>query len=136
MHVTAHRLKEVRQWKKQSQSEFAKSFGISLRSYQYYESGDRALPIDLLRTLADMGINIHWFITGNGDMLIEGDDQAEGEKLKAEYWQSRHHLLETSVKVARQRVINKIGREEADKAFKEILQTQQEGVQLETKEKS
>ncbi len=126
MHDAAYRLKEVRHWRKQSQSDFAKSCGISLRSYQYYESGNRALHIDLLRTLADMGINIHWFITGKGEMLITGEDQAEQQRLQAEYWQTRHHLLETSVKVARQRVIKKIGREKADEVFKEVVQAKHE----------
>lgn len=57
-------------------------------------------------------------------MLISGEDQGERQRLQAEYWQGKHNLLETSVKVARQRVIEKIGQEQADEVFREIIQTQ------------
>ncbi len=46
----------------------------------------------------------------------------EQQKLQVECWQTRHHLLKTSVKVAHHRVIEMVGREKADEVFKDVIQ--------------
>lgn len=65
----ALRLKSIRKFKGLSQTSFAKQLGIPLRSYQYYETGERPIPSRVLQRLSEMGVSIHWLLTGNGEMF-------------------------------------------------------------------
>ena len=121
MHDTAFRLGKIRETKKISQGEFAKLLGASLRSYQYYESGSRPVPLDLLRGLAEMGTNIHWLLTGKGEMFLQEGDKFEQQRLSAEYWQKNHEVLETAVKLAYTRLTDSEGEERAKEIFKETM---------------
>lgn len=67
------RLKQIRQQIGVSQIAFAGMFGLKQQTYQKYESGIVSMPQDLLEQLADkMNINLHWLITGNGPMHLDG----------------------------------------------------------------
>lgn len=120
MHNPAAGLDRIRRSKKLSQSEFAKSLGVSLRSYQYYESGARSIPIEVLRGLAEIGANIHWLLTGKGEMFLEDEGNVEQQRLSADYWQKNHEVLEAAVKLAYQRLIDSDGEEKAEEIFREI----------------
>ena len=47
------RLREVREFRKKTQAACAKCLGVSVRSYQYYEAGNREPGIKSLIALAD-----------------------------------------------------------------------------------
>lgn len=64
------RLKEVRLSTKKSQRVFAEHFGLAQQTYANYETGKSAVPDDFKKQLADMGINIHWLVTGYGQMRL------------------------------------------------------------------
>jgi putative transcriptional regulator len=52
-----------------SQSQFAKEMGVTLRAYQYYESGERVPHIHLLSKIADANnTTIDWILTGKVDV--------------------------------------------------------------------
>ena len=119
MHNTASCLIEIRKSKKLSQNEFAKSLGVSLRSYQYYESGARPIPIEVLQGLAEIGANVHWLLTGEGEMFLEDEGNVEQQRLSAKYWQKNHETLEAAVKLAYRRLADRDGEERAKEIFVE-----------------
>lgn len=113
MHNTASYLKEVRESRGLSQGKFAKSLGVSLRSYQYYESGTRPLPIELLGRLAEQGVSLQWLLLGRGSRDLPAEEELEELKVLAEYWRANYQLLEASLKLARTRVKEKYGEDVA-----------------------
>ena len=52
---------------------FANRIGVKQQTYSNYESGRADIPDDLKRKLAEMGINIHWLVTGEGPMTLDGE---------------------------------------------------------------
>ena len=61
------RLKEARNIKGFTQSQMASMIGVEVRSYQFYESGDRFPKPDILLKIADsLSVSIDW--------LFERDD--------------------------------------------------------------
>lgn len=67
------RLKLVRDEFEESQAKFSKRLGIAQNTWGQYEIGKRSIPDDLKQQLADMGINLHWLITGEGPMYLNSD---------------------------------------------------------------
>ncbi len=64
------RIKELRTFFKMTQYEIAEKLGISQPKYANYESRGSIPPIDILEKLSDLfNINLHWLITGTGEML-------------------------------------------------------------------
>ncbi|MBR9840808.1 MAG: helix-turn-helix transcriptional regulator [Rhodobacteraceae bacterium] len=64
------RLAEFRNTKALLQHELAESIGISPRSYQNYELGIRAAPMEVISKIAEKhGVSAHWLITGEGYMF-------------------------------------------------------------------
>ena len=124
-----NRLVQVRKDLGLSQTQLADRLGIHWQTISRVETGQRKVDAEVLVCLCEMGYDATWLLTGKGDMLLTGQDHIEQQRLKAEYWETRHHLLETSVKVARHRIIDIVGREKADEVFKEIIQAQDEGAQ-------
>ncbi|MDO8608244.1 MAG: helix-turn-helix transcriptional regulator [Phaeospirillum sp.] len=55
-----------------TQSEMAARLRIGLRTYASYESGERLPLAETLAALGQMGFNIHWLITGEGQMRPGG----------------------------------------------------------------
>lgn len=53
------------------QSEAAAALGVSLRSYAYYERGERIPDGEALERLASEGWNINWLLTGTGPERLE-----------------------------------------------------------------
>ena len=49
----AQKLREKREQKKITQRELAEYLGMKIRSYQFYEGGEREPPIDKLIAIAD-----------------------------------------------------------------------------------
>ncbi|WP_332444351.1 helix-turn-helix transcriptional regulator [Wolinella succinogenes] len=66
------RLKEIRKNLKISQGEMSKILEVSIKSVSGYENG-LEMSSKLLRKLAEkLNINIHWLITGQGEMFYQG----------------------------------------------------------------
>ena len=49
---------------------FSSKLGLENQTYGRYEKGDRSLPDDIKLQLFEMGINISWLITGEGEMFV------------------------------------------------------------------
>lgn len=63
------RLREVREKYGESQAKFAQRFGIAQNTYGQYEIGKRSIPDDFKTMLAELGVDMNWLITGQGDMF-------------------------------------------------------------------
>ena len=63
------RLKLIREENGTSQSRFAAKFGIAQSTYAQWEIGKRAIPDEFKLQLASIGVNLHWLITGEGQMI-------------------------------------------------------------------
>ena len=67
MKILGQRLKDLRKQKKVGQKEVAELLGLSLRTYQFYESGDNEPNIKTLTALADFyGVTIDYLV-GHSD---------------------------------------------------------------------
>lgn len=90
-----------------SQAQVSSKFGIPLGTWRQYERGPSEPGAGALRNLADGGVNIHWLLTGEGEMLLEDaarvpdDVQASidmalayaGDKEAAQRTQSRSQVV-------------------------------------------
>jgi phage repressor protein C with HTH and peptisase S24 domain len=64
------RLKEVRnRLGYKTQEPFAVKIGTSQTTLSKYENGTIDIPDDLKIKISELGINIHWLVTGEGDMF-------------------------------------------------------------------
>ena len=59
-----------------TQKVFAEKLGLKYQSYVNYEKGERTLPDEVKLKLFEMGINILWLLTGEGDMFLS-DSKSE-----------------------------------------------------------
>lgn len=71
------RIREVRLSIGGSQKAFGERFGIAQQTYANYETGKVAVPDSFKQQLADMGINIHWLVTGIGPMYLDSKQAVE-----------------------------------------------------------
>lgn len=109
VHDPAFRLKAIRKSSGSSQYEFARSLNVSLRSYQYYESGARSLPGELLHRLAELGINVHWIVTGDGESNVPPHEEIAKLSATADYWQANYLKVDAKLKLVRLQVGDKSG---------------------------
>ncbi len=58
-----------------SQAKFAKNIGLPQSTYAQYEKGGRNVPDELKIELAKLGFNMHWMITGQGNMFLTDDSK-------------------------------------------------------------
>jgi SOS-response transcriptional repressor LexA len=58
-----------------NQTEFAEKLGITQTSLSKYENGTVDIPDEVKVKISKFGINLHWLITGHGEMFLE--DQPE-----------------------------------------------------------
>jgi SOS-response transcriptional repressor LexA len=54
-----------------NQTEFAEKLGITQTSLSKYENGTVDIPDEVKVKISKFGINLHWLITGHGDMFLE-----------------------------------------------------------------
>lgn len=62
------RLKKIRLRLNYSQNEMADFFQISQRAICHYEKNQRDPSYDIIKKIMQKGFNIHWLLTGDGDM--------------------------------------------------------------------
>lgn len=61
------RIRNLREDHDLTQTKVAEVIGVSQRTYSYYETGQRAIPIEVVSTLADYyGVSIN-FLLGRAD---------------------------------------------------------------------
>ena len=63
----------------ESQAVFARKLGLKQPVYARYETGDRTLPDDVKGKISQLGINLHWLITGEGEMFLEKEAPPEAK---------------------------------------------------------
>ena len=71
------RLRQIREADGSSQTRFAAKFGVAQSTYGQWEIGKRSIPDEFKIQLANIGINLHWLITGEGQM--KKDDTVASE---------------------------------------------------------
>lgn len=75
------RLKEVRiRLGKGSQAQFAGEFGLEQTTLSKYEKGTLNLPDAIKLKLVDFGINLHWLLTGEGEMFLSSVSPLQGQE--------------------------------------------------------
>lgn len=62
------RLKQIRNDLKLGQTEFAEMLSLDQAHYSRTENGKHEIKAKTLVKIADIGYNIHWLITGEGEM--------------------------------------------------------------------
>ena len=65
------RLAEFRDYLKLSQTDIAQRIGIHQRNWSRYENGDVSTPDSVLLKLSKLGLNLHWYHTGIGNMTFQ-----------------------------------------------------------------
>lgn len=68
----ASRLKQAREACGYSQKDMAEAAGSRLRSWQDYEAGRKVPGGQVIAGLAQMGIDAHWLMTGEGTVFFHG----------------------------------------------------------------
>lgn len=64
------RLKQIRLSLGESQAKFAQRFNLPQTTYAKYEIEGKIIPQSLMQRLAEIGYNIHWLVTGEGEMEL------------------------------------------------------------------
>lgn len=57
-----------------SQNALGDKLGITQTTYANYESGKANVPDSVKQNLANLGVNLHWLITGEGSMFKDKSD--------------------------------------------------------------
>jgi len=72
------RLKAIRQYLGLSQRAISEQVGCSKRAWEGYEKDESVPGGKILQSIAKLGIDVHWLLTGEGTM-VRGDEPALGE---------------------------------------------------------
>ncbi len=123
-----NRLRAVRKYLGESQVAFAGRFGLNRGNIDSYERSRADLPTRLIGWLIELDVNAEWLILGRGEMFINDKRQGEADKnfgnddpdIRLEFWKARCQLLRVSLALARQRVSENLGPEEAERIFSDI----------------
>lgn len=107
--TVADRMRQVRVVFGVSQPEMAAKLGMTARPYQDYEAGKRLPGGEALQALADIGVNLNWLLTGDGQMLCAAppaaapalDEQLLAETLRVvDDWLAAHRRTMTAARKA------------------------------------
>jgi len=91
------------------QKEFAEWIGISITTINNYFTGYSRPGIDFLLLLANKGINVNWFLTGNGPVFVNYPENA--------IYSPEEQVFLYTLETEEEGVTNK---EEAIKAFRQL----------------
>ena len=69
MSEISERLLTIRKHMRLTQVKFAEKIGTTQNVYTRYETGKLEIPDHLKSTLHDLGINLNWLLTGEGEMF-------------------------------------------------------------------
>ena len=74
------RLKIIRNGlRMKNQSQFAEILGVTQTTLSKYEKGTSDIPDEIKVKLSTFGINLHWLLTGEGSVFIEGKNHLHQE---------------------------------------------------------
>jgi peptidase S24-like len=90
------RLVIFREYLHLNQTGIAQKIGIHQRNWSRYENGDVSVPDSVLLKLSELGLNLHWYHTGVGDMILS----TASKDLPA----LKQNNVETKIPLLRQRV--------------------------------
>lgn len=77
MQTIGERIKQFASAKYQSQTGLAKALNLSVQTLSGY-TNNRAFPNqDFFSKISNLGCNVHWLITGEGEMLYKPDANAQ-----------------------------------------------------------
>lgn len=66
-----------------TQQDLAGRLGVAMSTYHRYASGERTtIKSEQLRVLAEMGVDLTWLVTGEGEALRPGAERPEAEALR------------------------------------------------------
>jgi transcriptional regulator with XRE-family HTH domain len=74
------RLAAFRRAKKLTGLQLAAELGVTSGGMSGYEKGDSFPSVDKLEKLARLGLNLNWYVTGEGPMLVDGENPAPAGK--------------------------------------------------------
>jgi len=77
------RIKEIREYKKMKQSEFASVLGVKQANMSHMENHGSKVSIETLRKLISvLNIDVNWLLTGQGEMFRRLDVDLEIDRLR------------------------------------------------------
>ncbi len=68
-------LKLVRETLNLSQAKLSQQLGISQQTYGHYETGKNAIPDKIKIKLLQIGVNLQWLLTGEGEMFLPAEEE-------------------------------------------------------------
>ncbi|WP_041177540.1 XRE family transcriptional regulator [Brachyspira intermedia] len=88
------RIREFRKKLNISQEEISKILGTNQKSYSRYENNLTYPPTEILEKLAEVyNFNLHWLITGQGEMFIKNNiDSSENKKYTVNEFKSEYDI--------------------------------------------
>jgi SOS-response transcriptional repressor LexA len=93
------RIKEIRKTRNIKQIELADRLNLKASALSQMESGKIKPSIDTMNKLCNLyGINLHWLITGKGNMVIEGSKVKEIDQLEKVLDNHIHKVIEAKMK--------------------------------------
>jgi len=69
------RLRQIREHLGETQTVFAKRFGLSRHDIANYERGRCDIPTRVLAKLDQMGFNVSWVLNGGGYMFVKDKEK-------------------------------------------------------------
>ncbi|MCP4355647.1 MAG: helix-turn-helix transcriptional regulator [Proteobacteria bacterium] len=75
------RLKQAREFKGLSQKAMAELVNCAPNALQKYEYGEQKPGFNILKGYRDLGFNVNWLLTGEGDMLLINEKFAQDNDL-------------------------------------------------------
>ena len=85
------RIKTLRTFLNLTQQEISDQIGIKQQTWAHYEKGRRKLPIETMLALSShFGVNLHWLMTGRGDMLQQSKGDSPPQSYVADQQRSYH----------------------------------------------
>lgn len=123
-----NRLRAIRQYLGESQTVFAKRFGLNRGNIDSYERSRADLPTRLIGWLIELNVNVEWLILGRGNMFNPDRRRGADDKyfsndeldVRLEFWKAKCRLLRLSLALARQRILENLGPEEVERIFGDL----------------
>ena len=91
--IYAENLKKIRLAIGYSAEKMAQELDIPVRTLGGYERGERIPSIELATRLSKLGVNLNWYVTGEGEMFIKTSTSDSHFKAEVEEILKQHGLI-------------------------------------------
>ena len=71
------RLKQFREWTKKTQTQMAEFLQVPVSTYNKYEQGKLRVADEVRAALFNLGLDINWLLTGEGEMFLPTGKERE-----------------------------------------------------------